>query len=232
MNPKNREALPLTEAAEKLGTKPQTLRMRWKRGKVEGFKEKGRVFIWTEQQPHNVKEVVKAPEQFVQWPEQTESAPKGEELQRLVRELESQERDAGTGYGELAEAWAEDKRRLLEQLGQAGETTTEPADAGGEYDELAEEWAKDLRRQVQRLEGQVDTLQADLRDERDARAKEASEMRVLLQGEQKLVSDLRAEVQEVRALPAPAAEPKEERRQMRLVLAGVVTALGKLAGRK
>jgi len=38
-------ALPLSEAAQKLGITPDALRMRWRRGKIGGFKRGRRVFI-------------------------------------------------------------------------------------------------------------------------------------------------------------------------------------------
>tara|TARA_R110001592_G_scaffold9342_3_gene49699 strand:+ start:43 stop:576 length:534 start_codon:yes stop_codon:yes gene_type:complete len=39
-------ALTLVQAAERLGVKPAAVRMRWKRGKIRGFKQSGRVFVY------------------------------------------------------------------------------------------------------------------------------------------------------------------------------------------
>ena len=43
-------ALTLVQAAERLGVKPATVRMRWKRGKLEGFKKGGRVYVYLTKQ--------------------------------------------------------------------------------------------------------------------------------------------------------------------------------------
>jgi len=57
-------ALTLVQAAAQLGIKPATLRMRYKRGKVRGFKRGGRLFIELNSQGEQ------SPEQSEQPPEQ------------------------------------------------------------------------------------------------------------------------------------------------------------------
>jgi len=57
-------ALTLVQAAAQLGIKPATLRMRYKRGKVRGFKRGGRLFIELNKQGEQI------PEQSEQPPEQ------------------------------------------------------------------------------------------------------------------------------------------------------------------
>ena len=45
------QTLTLREAAARLGVRPHTLRMRWKRGLVEGFTMDGRIYIHVEEEP-------------------------------------------------------------------------------------------------------------------------------------------------------------------------------------
>jgi len=65
-------ALTLVQAAAQLGIKPAALRMRYKRGKVRGFKRGGRLFI----ELNNLDE--QPPEQTEQSPEQNEQPPEQE----------------------------------------------------------------------------------------------------------------------------------------------------------
>ncbi len=49
MNELNRTALPLSEAASRLGITPDAVRMRFRRGKIKGFRENKRIYIQFEQ---------------------------------------------------------------------------------------------------------------------------------------------------------------------------------------
>jgi hypothetical protein len=43
-------ALTIVQAAERLGLKPATVRMRYKRGKLDGFKKNGRIYVYLNKQ--------------------------------------------------------------------------------------------------------------------------------------------------------------------------------------
>ena len=57
------QTLTLREAAARLGVRPHTLRMRWKRGLVEGFTMDGRIYIHVEEEPSQPSQPSQKPSQ-------------------------------------------------------------------------------------------------------------------------------------------------------------------------
>lgn len=86
----DRTALPLSRAAEVLGITPDALRMRIKRGKAEGFRRDGRVFVYLSEQPNNQANNVRLDETAPPRPDKRDLADIVElqrlELSRLLSE--------------------------------------------------------------------------------------------------------------------------------------------------
>ena len=128
--------------------------------------------------------------------------------------------------------------RTTEELSsQNSELANDPQPSGKAFDDLAEAFAHDMKRQIERLEGQVDNLQAELRHKDDQHGNEMERKDILLQGYQKQVETLTERIGIMAARPQLIASTaalvnqegeKEEAKATRQVLAGIVDMLGRI----
>jgi hypothetical protein len=200
--------LPVAAAAERLGLSQAAVRQRIKRGSLEVRRKDGRVFVVLSQ------DILDA-ENERQKRTITRSRPRGRAMVRTTARTSSENK----GLGDDPQPSGKEDEGLSKA-----------------FDDLAEAFARDMKRQIERLEGQVDNLQAELRRKDEQHGDEMERKDILLRGYQQQVETLSERIAVMAdrpqlmapSLPIDYRHEQEEAKATRQVLSGIVDVLGRI----